>query len=80
MAGALRHGEKCVCELRSLVGDDLSTVSRHLAILRAAGVVSSEKRGTNIYYCLKLGCLGNFLACTEKLIERNAREGMKLLK
>ncbi|MDE7240878.1 metalloregulator ArsR/SmtB family transcription factor [Desulfovibrio sp.] len=74
MVEALRDGEKCVCELRELVGDDMSTVSRHLAVLREAGIVSSEKRGTNIYYTLKLSCLGIFLECTARAVTRKARE------
>lgn len=45
MVDALREGEKCVCELQALVGDDMSTISKHLAVLREAGVVSAEKRG-----------------------------------
>ena len=34
MVHALREGEKCVCDLQSLIGADMSTVSRHLAVLR----------------------------------------------
>lgn len=79
MVDAMRAGEKCVCELRELVGDDMSTVSRHLAVLREAGVVSSEKRGTSIYYRLKLSCLGNFLACTGAAVEAKAREQLEAL-
>lgn len=80
MVDALRGGEKCVCELRELVGDDLSTVSRHLAVLREAGVVTSEKRGTSIYYSLKLSCLENFLECTAHAVEQKAREQLEALK
>ena len=79
MVDALRDGEKCVCELRELVGDDLSTVSRHLAVLREAGVVVSEKRGTNIYYSVKLPCLGNFLECTAHAVEQKAQEHLEVL-
>ena len=70
MVDALRDGEKCVCELRELVGDDMSTISRHLAVLREAGVVTSEKRGTNIYYRLKQNCLGTFLECTAHAVQQ----------
>ena len=45
MVDALLDGEKCVCDLQALVGDDMSTVSKHLAVLREAGVVTDEKRG-----------------------------------
>lgn len=64
MVEALRDGEKCVCDLQALVGADMSTISRHLSVLREAGIVDSEKRGTSIYYRLALPCLGQFLSCT----------------
>lgn len=80
MVDALRGGEKCVCELRELVGDDMSTISRHLAVLREAGVVTSEKRGTSIYYRLKLDCLDKFLECTAHAVRQNAREQLTMLR
>lgn len=63
MVDALRGGELCVCELRDLVGADMSTVSKHLSVLREAGVVASEKRGANIYYTLAMGCVPGFIDC-----------------
>ena len=79
MVEALRDGEKCVCELRALVGDDMSTISRHLAVLREAGVVTWEKRGTSIYYGLKLACLGRFLECTAQAVAQRATEQLDML-
>ena len=79
MVDALRDGEKCVCDLQALVGDDMSTVSRHLSVLREAGIVSSEKRGTNIYYRLSLCCLETFLTCTGEIMERRVRAQMAML-
>ena len=79
MVDALREGEKCVCELQALVGDDMSTISKHLAVLREAGVVSAEKRGTSIYYLLTLCCLDTFLQCTGELVERRALSQMEML-
>ena len=69
MVDAMRSGEKCVCELQALTGADMSTVSKHLSLLKEAGVVSSEKRGTNIYYKLTLCCLDSFLACSSEMIQ-----------
>ncbi len=68
MVDALRSGEKCVCELQALTGADMSTVSKHLSLLRDAGVVSAEKRGTNMYYRLSLCCLDSFLSCSSEMI------------
>ncbi|MBD5417155.1 MAG: helix-turn-helix transcriptional regulator [Desulfovibrio sp.] len=79
MVDALRDGEKCVCELKDLVGDDMSTISRHLAVLREAGVVTSEKRGTSIYYRLRLGCLNQFLQCTSAAVQQKAREHLEIV-
>lgn len=73
MVNALRTGEKCVCELQALIGDDMSTISKHLSVLRTAGIVASEKRGTNIYYRLIMCCLDQFLQCTADMIRRQIR-------
>lgn len=80
MVEALGSGEKCVCELRNLVGDDLSTVSRHLSVLKGAGIVEHEKPGTNIYYRLKLPCLLDFLSCTQNIVRNQLEEKLSLLK
>ena len=76
---ALRQGEKCVCDLQVLVGHDMSTVSKHLAVLREAGVVASAKRGTNIYYRLALCCLDTFLKCTEEAVRSRILSDAALL-
>lgn len=80
MVDALRNGKKCVCDLQQLVGDDISTVSKHLSILKEAGIVTTEKRGTNIYYTLALGCLNGFLTCTTEVIEKRISSQVLMLK
>lgn len=52
MAMALRHGELCVCQLIALTGLAPSTVSKHLSILRDAGLVDARKKGRWVYYRL----------------------------
>ena len=79
MVDALRGGEKCVCELQTLVGADISTISRHLSILREAGVVSSDKRGTSIYYRLAMPCLETFLSCTREQVNTRIISRMELV-
>lgn len=80
MVDALRNGEKCVCDLQALVGDDMSTISKHLSVLREAGIVSSDKRGTSIYYSLSLCCLETFLTCTSDIIEKRIISQMDMLR
>jgi ArsR family transcriptional regulator len=43
-------GAVCVCDLVEPVGKSQPTVSHHLKILREAGLVTVEKRGTNNWY------------------------------
>jgi ArsR family transcriptional regulator len=61
----LAGGERCVCELVDLVGSSWSTVSRHLAVLKTAGVLEDEKRGLQVYYRLALPCVTSFTACLD---------------
>ncbi len=67
IAEALQSGEQCVCDLRELVGSDLSTVSKHLTVMREAGILAMEKRGLNVYYRLLCPCLLNFFECVDSL-------------
>jgi len=73
-----RNGERCVCELTEMIGADMSTVSKHLAQLKAAGIVEDDKRGSQVYYKLRLGCVNNFLDCVESVIQCNAEQQRKL--
>ncbi|MGE4194541.1 MAG: ArsR/SmtB family transcription factor [Pseudodesulfovibrio sp.] len=69
MIDELSRGERCVCDLRDLVGADLSTVSKHLSVLKRAGIVEDERRGKQIYYRLRVPCVINFFHCIESVIE-----------
>jgi len=62
---SLMHGERCVCDLVHAVGLGWSTTSRHLEVLREAGVVASEKRGQKVFYRLALDCVGHFIDCLD---------------
>jgi DNA-binding transcriptional ArsR family regulator len=77
MVDELSRGERCVCELRKLVGTDLSTVSKHLSILKNAGVVEDDKRGVQVFYRLKVPCVLNFFGCVEAVLENQAREARR---
>jgi ArsR family transcriptional regulator len=69
MIETLAEGERCVCDLQAQVGADISTVSKHLAVLKQAGLVSSEKRGLQVFYRLLSPCVMNFFSCVESVIE-----------
>ena len=69
----LSHGERCVCELTDMIGADVSTVSKHLALLRQAGLVLDEKRGQQVFYRLRVPCILNFFGCVEAVLEEVGR-------
>lgn len=70
MLDELSRGERCVCELAALVGSEMPTVSRHLSLLKNAGIVDDEKRGTQVFYKLMTPCVMNFFHCVTSVREK----------
>ena len=50
LIGARQGGEVCVCDLTSAFDLSQPTISHHLKVLREAGLIESERRGTWVYY------------------------------
>lgn len=71
----LSKGERCVAELTEMVGADMSTVSKHLSVLKGAGLVRDEKRGAQVYYQLRVPCVLNFFGCVEDVIQADGEGG-----
>jgi ArsR family transcriptional regulator len=70
----LEKEERCVCDLTEEIGADVSTVSKHLSVLKQAGIVIDDKRGNQVFYRLRVPCILNFFGCVESVLESNARE------
>ncbi len=70
----LSRGERCVCDLTEKIGADVSTVSKHLSLLRRAGIVLDDKRGVQVFYRLRVPCILNFFGCVEAVLEELGRE------
>ncbi len=68
MLHALADGEKCVCDLRELVGADMSTVSKHLSLMKKAGLVEDRKEGLRVHYRLRVPCILDFMSCVEAVL------------
>ena len=79
MAEQLAEGERCVCEFVEAVGADFSTVSKHLSVLRRAGIVDVDKRGKQVFYSLKVPCVLEFMHCVEAVIQNNIESQVKML-
>lgn len=70
----LAKADRCVRELTEMIGCDISTVSRHLSILKQAGIVHDRKRGLKVWYCLRVPCVLNFFGCVEDVIRANVKQ------
>ena len=73
MLEAMEGKERCVCELTELVGADQSTVSKHLAVLKQAGLVEDRKQGVMVFYRVKVCCLQGFWDCIEGVLTENLK-------
>jgi ArsR family transcriptional regulator len=61
----LSRGERCVCELTDMIGVEMPTVSRHLSQLKNVGILVDEKRGSQVFYRLRVPCVLNFFKCVQ---------------
>jgi len=57
----------CVNELAELFPVDRTTISKHLALLKEAGVLEDERMGREVYYTLRIPCLQEFLGCLGRM-------------
>ena len=68
----LSRGECSVGELTELVGCDRSTVSKHLAVLRAHDIVLDRRDGNVVYYTLLTPCVMSFFSCASQVLNERA--------
>jgi ArsR family transcriptional regulator len=69
LVDALSHGERCVCDLATLVGQTESAVSHQLRLLRAARLVRVRRTGRHAYYALDDHHVVGLLHDTRKHVE-----------
>lgn len=64
----LTSGEMCVCEIVEHVGTEISNVSKHLSVLKKAGIVYDRRDGLKIMYSLAMPCALDFARCVEGVV------------
>jgi ArsR family transcriptional regulator, arsenate/arsenite/antimonite-responsive transcriptional repressor len=62
LIGAHQGGEVCVCDLTTAFDLSQPTISHHLKVLREAGIITSERRSTWVYYRLEPAALERMAA------------------
>ena len=75
---ALQKQNMCVSELTVLVGADQSTISKHIAVLKNAGLVEKVKDGKNQNYHILCPCIQDFFDCLEQVVQKNAERYQRL--
>ncbi|MDH3346475.1 MAG: metalloregulator ArsR/SmtB family transcription factor [Desulfobulbaceae bacterium] len=80
MTEKLADGECCVRDFVELTDFDFSTVSKHLSVLKRAGIVDDEKRGKQVFYRLKVPCILNFMQCVEAVLRDRLDHQITMLK
>ena len=74
----LNKKECCVNELTEMIGSDVSTVSKHLSVLKNAGLVYDDKRGTSIYYRLCCSCILDIVNSVQAVIKTSVEKQMEI--
>ncbi len=65
----LAKNSLCVCHIHEKINADFSTVSRHLSVLKNAGILLDEKRGNQVFYHLRCPCLNDLFGCLESVMK-----------
>ena len=70
----LKKKERSFSEIYDLFKLDKSTVSKHLLVLKEAGILSSRKSGLDMIYKLEVPCVTDFFSCVTAVIDSNVRK------
>jgi ArsR family transcriptional regulator len=68
---ALMHGEHCVSDLTEMAGCDVTTLSKHLSVMKRAGLLDCEKRGLKVFYQIACPCFAEFFRCVDLISTSN---------
>lgn len=70
----LKDGELPFSRINEVFESDKSTISKHLLVLKEAGIVSSRKSGLDMIYRLEMPCVTDFFNCITAVIENNIKK------
>ncbi len=70
----LSSGEKSVAALQEMIGSDISTVSKHLSVLKSAHIVIDRRSGAQVFYRLAVPCILDFFSCVNMVIQSDAEK------
>ena len=75
----LADGERSVGEMQPLVGIEASHLSQQLGVLRRAGLVTTRKVGSSVFYAIRDAELVQLLASAKRVLINSLAESQGLL-
>ena len=66
--------EKCVSDIQDKIDADFSTVSKHLQVMKSAGLLEQRREKKKIFYSLRVPCIMNFMGCIDEVIRKDSTE------
>lgn len=74
----LKIKECCVQDLETALGAEQSNISKHLALLKQAGIIDCRKEGLYVYYFLAIPCVGSFFSCVNQVLTKKIETDREL--
>jgi DNA-binding transcriptional ArsR family regulator len=75
----LKDGERCVCEIFPAINQEQANVSKHLSILKQAGILESRKDGLRVLYRLKNQEILGLIQGVSLLLKKQVKEQRELM-
>jgi len=79
MVELLSQESLTVTQLTEAVGADVSTVSKHLSLLKQVGILLDRKEGNKSHYSLVCPCILKFIHCIDDVITQEAQKGLSCI-
>ena len=80
IAEMLLSRERCVNDIAHDLDLERTSVSKHLAVLQKANLLTSRKEGTTVFYALQIPCILNVFGCVEEVLREQAKVKASVLK
>ena len=75
----LRNKEESFSNIVKYFSLDKSTISKHIAVLKEAGIVSSKKVQKEVLYKLEIPCVIEFFECSTKVLRHNMEKHKSII-
>lgn len=75
----LKEGERCVCEIYPELGQEQPNISKHLSLMKQAGILDCRKEGLRVIYWIKNPEVLEILRHAEEILRKEAEENHRAI-